>query len=781
MLASAQKVALTIGTGGTSAPSLSTFESILPTSSSLKIFWASETAGAGDDISVQGYFPATATIHFAYPDSSKHVTLQIVSQGTNIILARLPESLPVGVYQIWVESAGGRSSTYYINRVRATAFNSPVIYAGGPLSIKGQNLLIGNATPTIRFVNQSSGTISFGKFIRQGSDAYNLNLTAPLSLVAGINYKVFINNGYDPYLTGVQVADEATGSAYTIAGIAAQPDTYGLTIGWSAEFAPVTPTQSVTLSGYNNNEAGFTNALQSTANSLSGRGEVWLPDGTYTQDGTGFLGYQAANGVVIRAIHETKVTINFNASYAKVIGITPGTSGVGFIGINFNNTDLTTTNAGLLLCYGSSVFFKNCGFTMQKARRLEFANQGTAGKILIDNCWFDSYGSRDFNGLFAINGMPYVTVRNNEGTIIMGPEISDCSKVWYTGNTLTRDWNRPKEDPMLAIHLLVTPFMKSGYLAGNKFYLVGNVLRDGNGVPIMNDGESIISEQADRVDFFKGTTTSAGASTLTDAAANFGTFVRKPTVAIIAGKGMGQTRLIASNTSTTLTLNTPWDVVPDASSIYVTYNWGMENTAIVANRFENQQRGITLYHNPMRRVDVAGNELLNSGSVDLTQIQVNDGGRLTFAPLYNINLTNNYVNAQTDAYQGGGVGVQVVQHAIAKTWGTTSINLRMSGNTIINAATAKPMIQDEAYAPSLNAYLRYHTVGENYSDEGIPVFLGTIISSNTVQGGLSAVTLGIGSYHTSIRKTTRLGNAVVDDQIQFGTSKASTNTVITTY
>lgn len=81
-----------------------------------------------------------------------------------------------------------------------------------------------------------------------------------------------------------------------------------------------------------------------------------------------------------------------------------------------------------------------------------------------------------------------------------------------------------------------------------------------------------------------GTATAGGAFTLTDAAQawtvdEFAGFL----VTITAGTGVGQTRIIASNTATVLTTTTIWTTIPDATSVYEVLGLGFNQLAQVAN------------------------------------------------------------------------------------------------------------------------------------------------------------------------------------------------------
>ncbi|MEJ7663178.1 MAG: hypothetical protein WKG07_28390 [Hymenobacter sp.] len=89
-------------------------------------------------------------------------------------------------------------------------------------------------------------------------------------------------------------------------------------------------------------------------------------------------------------------------------------------------------------------------------------------------------------------------------------------------------------------------------------------------------------------------------------------------VAIMRGPGMGQWRRIVSRTATTLTLDRPWEVVPQTGSRYAIFNWGARNWLVQGNTLAGNLRGIMLYHNASNEVVIVGNRLINSGSIDLT-------------------------------------------------------------------------------------------------------------------------------------------------------------------
>jgi hypothetical protein len=64
-----------------------------------------------------------------------------------------------------------------------------------------------------------------------------------------------------------------------------------------------------------------------------------------------------------------------------------------------------------------------------------------------------------------------------------------------------------------------------------------------------------------------GSVTASTSTTITDSSAAFEDLESVP-IAIIAGTGKGQQRIVAENTATAITVVQPWDVLPDTTSVY---------------------------------------------------------------------------------------------------------------------------------------------------------------------------------------------------------------------
>jgi hypothetical protein len=319
---------------------------------------------------------------------------------------------------------------------------------------------------------------------------------------------------------------------------------------------------------------------------------------------------------------------------------------------------------------------------------------------------------------------------------------------------------------------MTNDFMPKALVANNKFLLAnGPIPRGADGLELNNDGETIISEGGGGVipDLDYGQVTSATINTLTNTTKNWPVTVnRKPIVAIIKGKGAGQVRKIVSRTTTTLTLDTAWDIIPDATSSYSIFNWALEQVAFVNNEIRDQQRGIYMYHNAMHHVDIIENKLIDSGAINVEPVQqIRSDGIHQFIPVYNVEIVGNYVDGAKDPYNGVSIGVNSIQSGVFQSWGTICTNLRISRNTLVGAIPNKNVTQHWQFPSGYHAYTLLQA--SFYQDDGVPVILGTILCDNTAKDLKKAIFINSGSYHTSISRTIQINSPdLIENQILAG-------------
>lgn len=759
--------------------------SALPISNDLHIFWASESAGPGEEISVQGHFSTLAQLCLTIGDDAQQVVVPVLSQATGFIKAQIPGNLPVGVYQIWVQQGGSRSLSSFINQARGDCFDSPDVYAGARVALKGRDLLLPGKTPVVRFVSQTNGASVLATPIADGSDRFKLNITVPATLVAGTKYKVYVSNGYGGNVGETQVIDETGDSSYGLTALAPTTDVFGLGVAWHANFTRVmagniynAKTDSRLAVDSKVAGDGATNDLPRIMKILNkasadGGGVVYLPAGTYLCEGGGFVGLDMPPNVILRGAGKGVTILKYGSgsSISKFVYFDSGKRNSGICDLSIENQD-TSGSFGSGLIGGQNVFLKNVSWKMQKGEWLEYLN---VKKVLILNCDFFQGANALIHGPTTTTNCEYVTIKGSKFTFVTGGiNTTESSKCFIEDNELTRDIALGKIEGSI-LHLMINEFTTSAYIANNRFRLAnGPIPRDANGIPITNDGESIIAEGGGGalLDVDHGQVSSATATTLSDTNKNWSTsFERQPVIAIIKGRGSGQVTKIRSRTATTLTLATAWKIVPDNTSSYSIFNFGLENVAYVNNDIRDQQRGITLYHCAMHHIDIVGNRLINAGAIDITTIQnIRPDGVRHFTPVYNIEVINNYVDGENDPYNGVSIGIQAIQHITAQSWGTVSTNLRITHNTLVGAIPNKNVIQDESFPTGYHAYTVFHSGGTNYQDEWVPMILGTIVADNTAKNCERSVILNTASYHTSVSRMKQLNAPIlIDNQVLPGT------------
>ncbi|MDD4922504.1 MAG: NosD domain-containing protein, partial [Bacteroidales bacterium] len=164
-------------------------------------------------------------------------------------------------------------------------------------------------------------------------------------------------------------------------------------------------------------------------------------------------------------------------------------------------------------------------------------------------------------------------------------------------------------------------------------------------IRMANQGETILSQGCNPKGQNLGTVTEATATTLTDNNQKWLTFDPRSlgtsrVVAIINGKGTGQTRYIKGSKGNTLTIDRPWDVVPEPGCRYDIMTWSAEDWLVKDNILEGNHQGIMFYCG-CNDVLIEGNKLTNSSGIYLRSDQRANEGR--FNLLWNTSVINNEI------------------------------------------------------------------------------------------------------------------------------------------
>ncbi len=735
------------------------------------IFNAGSSVQPGQALSLQGSFGATAKLFLAKGTSTTPVSLPVLTQSNGQATVQIPANLGLDLYQVWVEDQGQRSPGVFVNQARGMHLDSPEVPAGGNLRIVGRNLQLTGANARVRFVAPNGSSLD--GIVNGGNDAYVLSLKAPTGLQPGTVYSVFVNNGYGG-TAGETKLDQ------TITAINPGADYFRLGVGWAAKLNFYGNVYNVKTDGRLSRKAvgdGQTNdqpAIQAAIERAyaDGGGIVYLPAGNYKLDYSNFEGIHMRSRVVVQGAGKDQTFVRFgynNVATQVGVYLAPDTYQSGLADMALINVDNSGEIMGNMRGIGKEIFVQNIRFEMGQADWVWLAN---SDKLVIANSDFiqgvDS--QTNYHGPFQFNGCTNFVIANNAVTFAVdGLNLNYAHDGILENNRVYRD-GAARYSANLVNHVLILNFAENIAVLNNLFKVINGPAQNAG------DGETLIAEGGggDRVDEEAGTVTGAGPTILWDNAKNWGAFRYKPVVIIVSGPGMGQWRTITSRSGNTLFLDRPWGLVPTAGSHYTIVNWGARNWLLKGNTLEGNRRGITLYHNATTDVAIVNNTLTNSGSIDLTPIQHNDGVQ-RFIPMYNNQIVGNTV-ADTDRSNGVFIGAHPVQHAQERTFGTLLIGLEVRNNSLTASRPNTPAVVDDAFPEGYLNYLEYHPVNF-YNDEHIPALLGSIFENNTAINCDNALYLNSGSYNTVVcNMNLQNGGGVVKDTPFDKVSHASVET-----
>ncbi|MBA3683663.1 MAG: hypothetical protein H0W72_00220 [Planctomycetes bacterium] len=747
------------------------------------IFHASASARPGDAINVQGSFGTGATAWLSVGTSTNAIALPTLVQSNGHITARLPTNIGLDLYQLWVQDGGARSRSMWINRARGMHFDSPEAGPGTSLRIFGRDLTLAGGATSVRFVprGQTASTDAIVDQIR--STAYALTITAPSNLQPGTTYDVHVSNGRGG-------AAGETRVERSVLAIAAGTDYFQLGVPWAAKLNfhgnvyNVKTDGRLSLKAVGDGVANDYAAIQQAVDraSAAGGGIVYLPAGQYKMVLSASGGLYMRDRVVLQGAGKGQTFLRYGYGQGgdgRWCMIWGGKQN-GLADLTMSNADTTGQFYNTMTGQGTELFLKRITWEINRGSWLWLAN---SDKMVVADSGFIQ-GVDDiagYHGPVQFNGCKNVVMqRNNFTYAVDGLNMGHVRDSVIENNNIYRDGAaRWPVSLNLCNHVLILNFAENVAVTGNLFKVINGPSQN------INDGESIISEGGgpDRVDEDRGIVSSATATTVVDTSKNWGAYRMRPVVAIVHGTGMGQWRSITSRSGGTLNVDRAWDVIPTAGSRYAIFNWGSRNWLVQGNRFEGNRRGITLYQNATLDVAIVGNNLLNSGSIDLSPWQQATayGDRSNhLVPMYDVQIIGNTV-ANTDNSNGAFIGVHTVQPKDPRTFGTSVIGIEMRGNTLTAGIPNVPAVVDANFPEGFLNDVLYQPLGSNYIDEGIPGVLGTIIQDNHAINTAYAVHLNTASYDTVIidMRRTNAPNALKDHAFP-GVSHASVRTVTIT-
>jgi hypothetical protein len=683
-----------------------------------KIFNASQSVQPGDIAFIQGTnFDGTAQVWVAAQSGATPTKLQIVNRvGTTWMAAQIPQSWNNSM-TLWVSNSLGTSNITKLNAAIPWHLDALQLVPGGAFKVFGKNLLAPGCAPVVS-VDGQPATVNMS-----ASQENMLVVTAPSTLRPTSASVILVDNGNGsgPVQLDRQIS-VVTGSG----------DPLSLGVGWAAGFTYSGRVLNVMTpcNGSTDDSATIQNAINSAAGS---GGIVQLPRGTCRLANS----LTMRSNVILQGAGIDVTTLRYESNYPIY------SQGSDLVGLrDFTLVNAGATQEGPIWKQNTRSFFQRIKIDMGTSRQLFFTGNQN---FVVSNCVFLQRGSIGGQNPYLFSFSSGFVFSGNMTTWIDGsPTFQSIHDAIVTGNTFTRDAINQYESVIITTHSFVMDFTYRTAILGNTFNVTNGPVTN----KLRNDGETLLTEGGggNRTENI-GTVASATANTIVDPnnVINTNPFgIGLPEnygVAIVSGTGAGQTREVTKYASSTMQVDHAWDVIPDSTSHYATFVWGLEKTIISGNTLDDNPRGIWLYQAALRDVDVVGNTIVNGGGIFVRSFE-NDAAK-QFDPIYDVTVKENNISNSNGLWMSYVNDVFVNKDPIA--FGTGNIGIEIRSNSLTaNIPNVTSNTEDYANREGYMAVMRSElSSGQATDSVGV---LGTIFQENRCINCNSSFVVGSGDY-----------------------------------
>lgn len=683
-----------------------------------KIFNASREARGGDIISIQGanFDPATKVL-LDGPGGTP-AELPIVNRvGDTQMAVQLPGSL-IDPVTVRVKNSHGTSEALRLNASSPQQLDATRLVPGGRFRVFGRSLRVAGHQPTLTVEGQQA-TIDL-----DASTATMLVATVPSAVQPTETARIASDNGNGNGATSLDVPVKIE----TGAG-----DPLDLGVGWGAGFTfvnHIVPAAAI-CNGTSDDKEPIEAAVKQAVK--DGGGVVLLPAGTCRLAGTVDL----ASKVILRGAGQDRTTLRYEANvplYAE---------GFDLVGVQ----DLQLINAGSV--QEGMAWQKNTRSLIQRVTldmgksRQWFLTQNN--DFMFDHNTIKQSDSYNEQNPYRFDGSVGLVFSNNWSVNVAGsPTFMLVHDSVFLNNHFTRDARSQDESPVVVHHQFVIDFAYRVAIVGNRFDVINGPITN----KLRNDGETILVEGGGPMRTEQiGSVGQATAGTLTDPQMVINADVFKTGlpwnfgVAIVSGKGTGQTRRITGYHASTIELDRDWDVVPDAQSHYATFVWGLEDALIEGNTLQDNPRGIWLYQSSTKNVAIIGNKIAEGGGIFVRTFQ--NLGQHHFDVQLNTLISDNTITNSTRAWMSYIVVANVSSDP--QPFGTGQIGIEIRRNRILaNTPNLTSVNEDYASQEGFIGLVRTENEGGQLTE--VPNILGLIVQGNSCEKCDKPYVTGTGNF-----------------------------------
>lgn len=674
---------------------------------------SAQSARPGDIVGFQGEnFGAEPGALLDAPDGGQPIALERVNTADGIWASfRLPVNA-TGALVVRIGNGTGLSQPVKLNAARAFHLDTLQLHGLGRFRVFGRNLLQAGFSPQV-LVDGMPARIDLG-----ASNEHMLVAVAPAALTERARLQLTVDNGNG---TGPSLLERPL-TAFSGAG----NDPFGLGVGWGNAFSslaarPVLAAREARLAHplRCNGVQDDTPALQEAINMAhaAGGGVVSLPEGLCRLAGS----VQLKSQVVLQGAGKGRTVLAYEANY-PLLGRNISLAGLR----NFTLRNLAGNIESALMQDSERVFFQNIAFEIHGGVQMFLTGNR---HFVIDSCDFMQPRNPRDNGPFALLETAGLVFTHNRILYANGsPNFGQVHDAYIAENHITRDL-QDNQNSKGVVHSLTLDFAYRVTVARNTLDVAGGPVRN----KLRNDGETILSEgggpkRTENVGYVR----TAGESTLfdPDVTHKVWPFQKKQIpenygIAIVGGRGQGQARQVVAYSQNLFTVDRAWDIVPDSSSRYATFVWGLEKSLIMDNTLVQNPRGIWLYQTGVRDVDIVGNTITEGGGIYLrTGQHLKDG---LFTPMYGVKVARNtianstgewpsyihlaFVRVDEPAFGLGSIGIEIRDNTLQGNQPNISLREEESGGA--EGLIARARFEGETQGKSKNQTRMLGTIFQN--------------------------------------------------------------------
>jgi hypothetical protein len=717
------------------------------------IFNVSSTARAGDIVSIQGTnFDSTSQVWLSGINATSATQLTMTNRwGTEWIGAQIPQSW-TGAMFLRVTNSAGASNSVKLNGAIPFNLDALELVPGGAFRVMGRNLLMSGYTPSVT-VDGQAATVNLS-----ASTENLLVVTAPESINPTSNATIMVDNG---------VGIGATQLDRTIAIVSGSGDPFNLGVGWGAEFTFYG--HAVTVNTPCNGSQDDSINIQNTINSVpSSGGVVVLPAGNCVLANT----LTMKSNLVLQGAGKDVTVLSYKSNYPIYA------ENFNLVGLrNFTLANANSTVEGLIWKSNTRSFFENIKVETGVSHQLYLT--GNRNFIVTGSDFIQGGSINSQNPYLFTDCSGFVFSGNTSASVDGSPTFKSVHDALIVNNHFTRNAVNQYEPVIIATHQFVMDFAFRIAIIGNTFDVINGPITN----TLRNDGETLLTEGGGgRRTENLGTVRSATSNTITDPNNTinvnpFGTGLPENYgIAIVNGTGAGQTREVIGYSNNTMQVDHPWNVIPDSTSRYATFVWGLEKAVIENNTLIGNPRGIWLYQTAVRDVDISWNTITNGGGIYVRTWESQPNSQ--FDADYNVRISNNTISNKDGIWMSYINAVFVNSDPL--NFGTADTGIEIRNNILTaNNPNVTSLIEDYANREGFMNVMRSEASGGQLT--ATPMLLGTIFQTNQCGNCSTAFVIGTGDSGTILshnQPSSSSPNFLADWQILGAGSPRSIGTVI---